>query len=71
MTERLRPTVSAILAVYIVVLAGVLVATGEPGGESDVEWLYLLPVLTAVAMGLFLSVRRPENEVRECEGRCV
>lgn len=63
MTERLRPAVSAVLAAYIVVLAGFLVATGEPGGESGVEWLYLLPVLTAAAMGLFLSARRPENAV--------
>lgn len=63
MIRRLRPALSAVLAAYVVVLAGFLLATGEAGGESGVEWLYLLPVITATAMGLFLSVRRPENAI--------
>lgn len=65
MTVRLRPVVSTILAVYIVVLACVLVANGEPGDAWGVEWLYLLSVLTAAATVLFLSVGRPKNAVSE------
>jgi hypothetical protein len=63
MTRRLRPAISVVIAAYVVVMAVLLLATGESGGESGVEWLYLLPVITATAMGLFLSVRRPENAI--------
>jgi hypothetical protein len=63
MKERTRPILSALLAVYT---AGVLVplfASGELGGESGLEWVYLIPVVTAAVMGLFLSVRRPGNVI--------
>ena len=61
--QRLRQVVSASLTVYTLGLAALMMATGDPEGESGVEWLYLLPVLTAAIMGLFLALRRPDNVI--------
>jgi hypothetical protein len=63
MAKRLRQALSVVLTVYIFVLAGLLLVSGDPGGESGVEWIYLLPVVSAAAMGLFLSWKRPENAI--------
>ncbi len=61
--QRLRPILSATLTVYTLGLAALFLAIGDLGGESGVEWLYLLPVVTATIMGLFLAVRRTENAI--------
>ncbi len=61
--QRWRQILSWVLAVYTLALAGFGVATGESGGESGLEWLYLVPVITAAVMGLFLALRRPENAI--------
>lgn len=61
--KRLRPIASVVLALYIVVHGVLLFTIGDPGGESGVEWVYVIPVVTAALMGLFLSVRRPDNAV--------
>lgn len=50
------------LAVYTLVLSA-FVLINDPGGESGVEWLYLVPVITAAGMSLLLSLRRPENSI--------
>lgn len=63
MIERLRPILSAVLAVYTLALAALMLAMADPGGESGMEWLYLFPVLTAAVMGFFLAVRRPGNAI--------
>ncbi|MEX0795720.1 MAG: hypothetical protein WD274_03405 [Acidimicrobiia bacterium] len=61
--QRWRQILSGVLAGYTLGLAALMMVTGDPGGESGVEWLYLLPVLTAAIMGLFLALRRPENAI--------
>ncbi len=62
-TPRWRQILSGLLAVYTLGLLALMMVTGDPGGESGVEWLYLLPVLTAAIMGFFLALRRPENAI--------
>lgn len=59
----IRPVLAAALTAYTVVLAAFLLSSGEVGGESGVEWLYLIPVSSATAMGMFLAVRRPDNSI--------
>jgi len=59
MTRRLA---AIALTAYTLALS-VFVLVNEPGGESGVEWLYIVPVVTAAVMSLFISVRRPENGV--------
>jgi len=61
--QRWRQILAWALAAYTLGLAAFGLATGESGGESGVEWLYLVPVVTAAAMGLFLALRRPENAI--------
>lgn len=62
MTWGVRPLVATVLTVYTLALV-VMVLVNDPGGESGVEWLYVIPVATSAGMSLFLSVRRPENPV--------
>jgi hypothetical protein len=54
--------VAPVLTVYTLALV-VMVLVNDPGGESGVEWLYVIPVATSAGMSLFLSVRRRENPV--------
>jgi hypothetical protein len=54
--------VATVLTVYTLALV-VMVLVNDPGGESGVEWLYVIPVAISAGMSLFLSVRRPENPV--------
>jgi hypothetical protein len=57
---RWRVVLSALLAAYTLpALAWVMIE--DPGGESGAEAIFALPVLTAALLGLFLSIRRPEN----------
>lgn len=63
MMRSIRPALAILLTVYTVVMSVVLVMGGDAGGESGAEWLYMLPVLSATTMGLFLSVRRPDNSI--------
>lgn len=57
-----RRAAGAIMTVYTL---GILcfLAVNDMGGESGVEWIFMLPVLTAAVIGLYLTVRRTENVI--------